>query len=178
MIEFRHVRKEFDGIVAVEDFTMSVPRGEMLVLLGGSGSGKTTTLKMVNRLIEPTDGTISIGGHNVLDGEPHAIRRRIGYCFQRIGLFPHMTVAENIAVTPELLGWDRDRIVARVDTLLELVQLDPEEFRQRMPNEMSGGQQQRVGVASSQDAEPEVILIDEPFGALDPQTRDALQQAR
>ncbi len=177
MIRFQNIRKEFDGFVAVADFNLEVHEGELLVLLGGSGSGKTTTLKMVNRLIEPTSGSITIAGHNILEDEAHLLRRRIGYCFQRIGLFPHMTVAENIGVTPKLLGWAPGRIAARVDELLELVQLEPGDFRERMPEELSGGQQQRIGVARALAAQPEVILFDEPFGALDPLTRDDLQRS-
>jgi osmoprotectant transport system ATP-binding protein len=132
---------------------------------------------MVNRLIEPTSGRILVEGRDVAEGPPHELRRRIGYVFQRIGLFPHLSVAENVAVTPSLLGWDAARIQARVDALLELVELDPAVVRGRRPDELSGGQAQRVGVARALAAEPEVMLLDEPFGALDPLTRDRLQQS-
>ena len=150
--------------------------GELLVLLGGSGSGKTTTLKMVNRLIEPSAGRVTIDGQHVGEMAAHELRRRIGYVFQRIGLFPQMTVAENVGVTLTLLRWDATRIRRRVDELLELVEL-PDLMRDRRPAELSGGQQQRVGVARALAASPRVMLLDEPFGALDPLTRDRLQQS-
>ncbi|WP_437315684.1 ABC transporter ATP-binding protein [Sorangium sp. So ce385] len=177
MIELDRVTKRYAGAVAVDGVSLRVEEGELLVLLGGSGSGKTTTLKMVNRLIEPTSGAIRIGGKDITGEPPHALRRRIGYVFQRLGLFPHLTVAENIGVTPSLLGWDAARIRARVDALLELCELDPAAVRDRRPDELSGGQQQRVGVARALAAEPRVMLLDEPFGALDPLTRDRLQQS-
>ncbi|AUX36939.1 MULTISPECIES: ABC transporter ATP-binding protein [Sorangium] len=177
MIELDRVTKRYAGAVAVDGVSLRVEEGELLVLLGGSGSGKTTTLKMVNRLIEPTSGAIRIGGKDITGEPPHALRRRIGYVFQRLGLFPHLTVAENIGVTPSLLGWDAARIQARVDALLELCELDPAAVRDRRPDELSGGQQQRVGVARALAAEPRVMLLDEPFGALDPLTRDRLQQS-
>jgi osmoprotectant transport system ATP-binding protein len=154
-----------------------VALGECLVLLGGSGSGKTTTLKMLNRLVEPTAGHVRLGGVDTRELEPHVLRRRVGYAFQQIGLFPHLSVAENVGVTPALLGWDGARIDARVDELLAMVELEPEVFRTRPPAELSGGQQQRVGLARALAAEPEVLLLDEPFGALDPITRDRLQQS-
>jgi osmoprotectant transport system ATP-binding protein len=146
------------------------------VLLGGSGSGKTTTLKMVNRLIEPDGGCIRIGGRDTRELAPHLLRRRIGYCFQQVGLFPHLSVAQNVAVTPQLLGWSPARIDARVDELLQLVELEPQAFRGRRPQQLSGGEQQRVGLARALAAEPEVVLLDEPFGALDPLIRDRLQR--
>ncbi|WP_437504095.1 ABC transporter ATP-binding protein [Sorangium sp. So ce1099] len=177
MIELDKVTKRYADAVAVDAVSLRVDEGELLVLLGGSGSGKTTTLKMVNRLIEPTSGAIRIGGQDITGEPPHALRRRIGYVFQRLGLFPHLTVAENIGVTPSLLGWDAARIRARVDALLELCELDPAAVRDRRPAELSGGQQQRVGVARALAAEPRVMLLDEPFGALDPLTRDRLQQS-
>jgi len=177
LIEAIGLTKRYEGVAVVDDLSIRVEEGELLVLLGGSGSGKTTTLKMVNRLIEPSAGRITIGGEDTSAIEAHDLRRRIGYVFQRIGLFPHMTVAENVAVTVTLLGWDRTRVRRRVDGLLELVELDPALVRDRNPSELSGGQQQRVGVARALAASPSVMLLDEPFGALDPLTRDRLQQS-
>jgi osmoprotectant transport system ATP-binding protein len=177
MIEIQRLSKLFGDVMAVDDVSLSVEPGQLLVLLGSSGSGKTTTLKMVNRLIDPTSGTVLIDGQDVGSLEPHELRRRIGYVFQKVGLFPHMTVAENIAITPSLLGWERPRREERVDELLELVELDPGALRGRRPAELSGGQQQRVGVARALAAEPRLMLLDEPFGALDPLTRDRLQQS-
>jgi len=177
MIELRHLTKTYGDAVVVDDVSLEVAAGELLVLLGESGSGKTTTLKMINRLIEPSSGTVCLDGDDAGSVEPHQLRRRIGYVFQKIGLFPHMTGAENIAITPLLLGWDRDRIGARVDELLTTVELDAATVRDRFPSELSGGQEQRVGVARALAAEPRVLLLDEPFGALDPLTRDKLQQS-
>ena len=177
MIETIGLTKRYGDVAAVDDVSLRVDEGELLVLLGGSGSGKTTMLKMVNRLIEPSAGRITIDGQDTAAIEAHALRRRIGYVFQQIGLFPHMTVAENIAVTITLLGWDRTRVDQRVHELLELVELDPALMRDRSPSELSGGQQQRVGVARALAASPRVMLLDEPFGALDPLTRDRLQQS-
>jgi osmoprotectant transport system ATP-binding protein len=177
MIELEDVSRRFGAALAVDGVSLRVAPGELLVLLGGSGSGKTTTLKMINRLIEPTSGRIRVGGQDVLAGPPHELRRRIGYVFQRVGLFPHLSVGENIAVTPRLLGWPAARIAERVDQLLDLVELDPARVRDRAPAELSGGQAQRVGVARALAAEPRVMLFDEPFGALDPLTRDRLQQS-
>jgi osmoprotectant transport system ATP-binding protein len=177
MIDIDALTKWFGSSVAVDRLSLTVRRGELLVLLGGSGCGKTTTLKMVNRLIEPTAGHVRIDGVDTATVLPHELRRHIGYCFQRIGLFPHFTVAENIAVTPRLIGWEPTRTARRVDELLELVELDSATFRHRYPAELSGGQQQRVGVARALAAEPGVMLLDEPFGALDPLTRDRLQQS-
>jgi osmoprotectant transport system ATP-binding protein len=177
MIELDRVSKRYGETVAVDRVSIRVEPGELVVLLGGSGSGKTTTLKMTNRLIEPTSGAIRIGGEDVTTLAPHLLRRRIGYVFQRLGLFPHLTVAENVGVTPSLLGWDAARIRARVDALLELVELDPAEVRDRRPDALSGGQAQRVAVARALAAEPSVVLLDEPFGALDPITRDRVQRS-
>ena len=177
LIETIGLTKRYGQVAAVDDVSVRVDEGELLVLLGGSGSGKTTTLKMVNRLIEPSAGRITIGGEDTSTIEAHDLRRRIGYVFQRVGLFPHMTVAENVAVTLTLVGWDQARIRSRVDELLELVELDPALVQDRSPSELSGGQQQRVGVARALAASPSVMLLDEPFGALDPLTRDRLQQS-
>lgn len=177
MISFRNVSKSYnEGMVfAVRNFSLEVEAGEFLVLLGTSGSGKTTTLKMTNRLIEPSSGSIVVSGRDTASQDPVELRRRIGYVFQGIGLFPHMTIAENIGVVPSLLGWRHGVIHERVDELLGTVGLPPENFRNRKPEELSGGQQQRVGVARALAARQEILLMDEPFGALDPLTRDALQ---
>ena len=177
MILLRHVYKRYDdhGRFAVQDVSLEVQAGQLLVLLGGSGSGKTTTLKMINRLIEPTSGVIEVNGRDVCAQDGVELRRSIGYVIQGSGLFPHMTVADNIAVVPKLLGWPRERIRARVEELLELVNLPPAEYRSRLPRQLSGGQQQRVGFARALAAGSKVMLLDEPFGALDPITRDELR---
>jgi osmoprotectant transport system ATP-binding protein len=177
VIDLRQLTKRYGATTVVSDVSFTVGEGELVVLLGGSGSGKTTTLKMVNRLVEPSSGSVLIDGQDTRSIEPHLLRRRIGYVFQKVGLFPHMTVAENIAVTPTLLGWNAERIRRRVGELLELVELDPVTMRERLPAELSGGEQQRVGVARALAAEPRVVLLDEPFGALDALTRDRLQQS-
>jgi len=177
MIETVALTKRYGQAVAVDGLSLRVDAGELLVLLGGSGSGKTTTLKMVNRLIEPTAGQVLVDGQDVRNVAPHDLRRRIGYVFQRIGLFPQMTVGENVGITLTLLGWDAGRINQRVDEVLELVELAPGLVRNRRPAELSGGQQQRVGVARALAASPRIMLLDEPFGALDPLTRDRLQQS-
>jgi len=177
VIDLRQLTKRYGDRVVVDAVSLTVARGELLVLLGGSGSGKTTTLKMINRLIEPSAGHVRIDGADVASMAPYELRRRVGYAFQQIGLFPHLTIAQNVGITPRLLGWSIDRIDRRVDELLELVELDPATFRDRRPTELSGGQQQRVGVARALAAEPAVLLFDEPFGALDPLTRDRLQQS-
>jgi osmoprotectant transport system ATP-binding protein len=177
MIEFKGVSKTYPGsdTSVVNDLSFEVPEGEICVLVGPSGCGKTTTMRMVNRLIEPTDGEI------LIDGKPNTamsgtqLRRKIGYAIQQIGLFPHRTIAENIATVPSLLGWDKGRIRSRVDELLKLVGLDPNDYRNRYPAELSGGQQQRVGVARAMAADPPIMLMDEPFGAVDPITRERLQ---
>ena len=177
MIEFRHVSKSYPGSDSqvVKDLSFEVPEGEICVLVGPSGCGKTTSMRMVNRLIEITEGEI------LIDGEPNTamsgtqLRRKIGYAIQQIGLFPHRTIADNIGTVPNLLGWDRGRIRERVNELLELVGLSPDEYRVRYPAELSGGQQQRVGVARALAADPPIMLMDEPFGAVDPITRERLQ---
>jgi osmoprotectant transport system ATP-binding protein len=169
--------KSYDGgaTFAVREVSLRVEKGEFVVLLGTSGCGKTTTLKMVNRLIDATSGAITVDGKDIAHRDPVALRRSIGYVFQGIGLFPHMTVGENIAVVPRLLSWAAKDTHNRVTELLQLVKLPPNEFRGRMPKELSGGQQQRVGLARALAARPRIMLMDEPFGALDPLTRDALQ---
>lgn len=177
MIELQHVTKEYQNQRVVDAISFAVESGETLILLGGSGSGKTTTLRMINRLIEPTGGRILLDQIDVRDSDPDELRRRIGYVFQRSGLFPHLTVADNIGITPSLLGKEKTWIARRADELLEMVDLDPEIFRRRRPAELSGGQQQRVAVARALAASPRVMLLDEPFGALDPLTRDRLQRS-
>ena len=177
MIVLEGVSKSYDGgaTYTVRDVTLSVQKGELLVLLGGSGCGKTTTLKMINRLVEPTAGRIAVDGRDVRALDPVQLRRGIGYVIQGSGLFPHMTVADNIAVVPRLLGWPAERIAPRVEELLKLVNLAPQEYAARLPRQLSGGQQQRVGFARALAAGPQVILMDEPFGALDPVTRVELR---
>lgn len=161
---------------AVRKIDLTIRRGALVVILGESGSGKTTLLKMINRLITPTRGQVFVHGQDAAAQNPVHLRRGIGYAFQGIGLFPHLTIQQNIGITPKLLGWPDDKIAKRVDELLEQVSLDPQQHRSRLPNELSGGQRQRVGVARALAARPEVLLMDEPFGALDPLTRDALQR--
>jgi osmoprotectant transport system ATP-binding protein len=170
------VRKQYaDGTVAVEELSLDVAAGEIAVLVGPSGCGKTTTMRMVNRLVEPSSGRILLDGDDVTRVDAVALRRRIGYVIQHVGLFPHQTVATNIATVPRLLGWDRRRTRSRVGELLELVGLDAAKHGQRYPHELSGGQRQRVGVARALAADPPVLLMDEPFGAVDPIARDRLQ---
>lgn len=176
VIQLEHLSKQYGPDAVVRDLSLTVKTGELMVLLGGSGSGKTTTLKMINRLVEPTSGAVRLDGADTAAMTPHDLRRRIGYAFQQVGLFPHMTVAENVAVTPSLLGWEPDRIRTRVNELVALVGLDPSVARRR-PHELSGGQQQRIGVARALAARPRVMLLDEPFGALDPLTRERLQRS-
>jgi osmoprotectant transport system ATP-binding protein len=176
-IAFRNVVKRYPGReqAAVADLSFEVPPGEICVLIGPSGCGKTTALKMVNRLISITDGDITIDGESVRNLELTHLRRRIGYVFQQIGLFPHMSIESNIGAVPRLLGWPKDRIRERAQELLELVGLDPDEDLKRYPGEFSGGQQQRIGVARAMAADPPIMLMDEPFGAIDPIARERLQ---
>ncbi|HEU5038865.1 MAG TPA: ABC transporter ATP-binding protein [Nocardioides sp.] len=176
-IELDGVTKVYpgQGVPAVEDFSMRIEPGELVMFVGPSGCGKTTTMKMVNRIIEPSSGSIRIDGQDVLHLSPDQLRRHIGYVIQQIGLFPHMTIADNIATVPKLLGWSKTRTSQRVEELLETVQLDPAVFAKRYPRQLSGGQQQRAGVARALAADPPVMLMDEPFGATDPITRERLQ---
>jgi osmoprotectant transport system ATP-binding protein len=176
MITLEAVSKVFPGtsVPAVTDLSFDVAEGEVVVLVGPSGCGKTTTLKMINRLIEPTGGTITVAGRDILAVEPHVLRRDIGYVIQQIGLFPHRTIADNIATVPRLLGWEKGRIRERIDELIDLVDLEPG-MQDRYPAELSGGQRQRVGVARALAADPPVLLMDEPFGAVDPIVRARLQ---
>jgi len=177
LIRLENVSKQYPGTdePAVDNLTLDVVRGEVLVLVGPSGCGKSTTLRLINRLIEPSSGTLYLDGEDVTGMNPSLLRRKIGYVIQQVGLFPHRTIAENIATVPKLLGWDKARIEARVDELLEVVSMDPGTYRERYPKELSGGQAQRVGVARALAADPDVLLMDEPFGAIDPITRDRLQ---
>jgi osmoprotectant transport system ATP-binding protein len=175
-IEFDHVSFRLpDGKTLISGLTLEVKKGETLVLLGRSGSGKTTTMKLINRLIDPTEGEVRVDGKSTLEWDPIQLRRRIGYVIQEIGLFPHLTIEQNIGVVPRLEGWNADRIKARARALLTMVGLDPDRFADRFPKELSGGQRQRIGVARALAADPPVMLLDEPFGALDPITRRDIQ---
>jgi osmoprotectant transport system ATP-binding protein len=174
VISFERVSKVYDGARTLDDVTLAVGEREFLAIVGASGAGKSTLLRLINRLSDPSDGIVRVEGEDVRTLDPIALRRRIGYVFQNIGLFPHMTVAENIAITPRLIGWDAAKRAARVDELIDLVRLDRARQRDRFPHQLSGGERQRVGVARALAARPRIVLMDEPFGALDPITRDAL----
>ena len=177
IIEIEHVSKEYPGttLKAVDDVSLSIEEGTFVTILGSSGSGKTTLLKMINRLIESSEGTIRFDGEDIKNLNLNDYRRKLGYVIQQSGLFPNKSVAENIATVPKLLGWKKDDITRRVDELLNMVQLSPDEYRDRYPRQLSGGQQQRVGLARALAANPSVILMDEPFGAIDALTREKLQ---
>jgi len=177
MIEIRGLVKQFPGTAhpAVEHLTLTIPEGDVCVLIGPSGCGKTTTMRIINRMIEPDAGSVIVAGQDVMRTDPVSLRRSIGYVIQQVGLFPHWSIADNIATVPKLLGWTDHRIAARVDELLALVGMEPETYRSRFPRELSGGQKQRIGVARALAADPPVMLMDEPFGAIDPITRARLQ---
>lgn len=176
IIQFNHVQKRFGKRVVIPDLSFTINQGEFVTILGSSGSGKTTTLKMVNGLWAPSAGEILIDGKKISDLDLVKLRRHMGYVVQQIGLFPHMTIAQNIAIVPQMLHWDKEKITKRVNELLRLVQLDPHEYADRYPQQLSGGQQQRVGVARALATNPPYVLFDEPFGALDALTRVELQQ--
>jgi osmoprotectant transport system ATP-binding protein len=177
MIEIRDLVKQFAGGAhpAVHHLTLTIPEGEVCVLIGPSGCGKTTTMRIINRMIEPDAGSVVVAGLDVMQTDPVTLRRSIGYVIQQVGLFPHWSIAANVATVPQLLGWNASRIAERVDELLDLVGMPPATFRFRYPRELSGGQKQRVGVARALAADPPVMLMDEPFGAIDPITRARLQ---
>jgi osmoprotectant transport system ATP-binding protein len=176
LVQFRNVSVSLSGNSILSDLNLTVERGETLVLLGESGCGKTTTLKLVNRLLQPSSGEVVVEGRATTAWDPIALRRHIGYVIQEGGLFPHFTIARNVALVPSLSGWEQSRIDERVRELLTLVGLDPDRFAERYPRELSGGQRQRVGVARALAADPPLMLLDEPFGALDPLTRASLQR--
>ncbi|MBQ6336996.1 MAG: ABC transporter ATP-binding protein [Ruminococcus sp.] len=176
-VEFKHINKQFKNSAypALDDVSVSIEEGEFVTILGSSGCGKTTMIKMINRLYEPDSGDIILFGKKIREDNPVELRRKIGYVIQQVGLFPHMTVAENIATIPKILKWDKQRIKEETDRMLTLVQLDPDEFRSRYPAQLSGGQQQRVGLARALIANPRIMLLDEPFGAIDAINREILQ---
>ena len=177
MIDFKNVSKIYpDGNPAIKDLSFKVKDGEFITIIGPSGCGKTSTLKMVNRLIHPTSGSILINGKNITDYNIHELRWNIGYVLQEIALFPHLTIEENIALVPELMKWNKKEVNNRIDQLMDMVGLEPEKYRKRMPSELSGGQQQRIGVIRALAGDPDIILMDEPFSALDPITREQLQK--
>ncbi|HLZ87341.1 MAG TPA: ABC transporter ATP-binding protein [Puia sp.] len=176
MIVVKNITRNFGAHKAVDNISFTVEKGENIVFLGTSGSGKTTLLKMINRLLEPDSGEILIDGRPITGQRPEDLRRNIGYVFQNNGLFPHYTIAENIAIVPRLLGWGRDRIAQRVTTLMEKLRLSPAQYRDAYPSELSGGQQQRVGIARALAADAPILLMDEPFGALDPITRGKVKK--
>lgn len=175
MIEIAGLTKRYGEFIAVDEMDLRVPEGQFTVLLGPSGSGKTTLLRMVNRMIEATSGTVLIGGEDTAALAPEALRRSMGYVIQSTGLFPNMSIRKNVGTVPRLLGWDRRRIAARVDEMLDLVGLDPDTYAEKWPSQLSGGEAQRVGVARALAADPPILLMDEPFGAVDPLTRERLQ---
>ncbi|GAK14289.1 L-proline glycine betaine ABC transport system permease protein ProV [Geomicrobium sp. JCM 19039] len=176
MIEFKNVSKTYaDGFQALKNINLKIEEGELIALIGPSGCGKTTTMRMINRLIDPSEGEILIDGENIKKKDPVQLRRNSGYVIQQIGLLPHMTIQDNISIVPKLKKWEKQRYLTRVDELLKLVGLDPDTFRKRYPSELSGGQQQRIGVIRGLAADPPVILMDEPFSALDPISREQLQ---
>lgn len=175
MIRLENVTKQYSQSIAVDDLSLEVEKGKVCVLIGPSGCGKTTTLRMINRLIEPTSGRIFVNGSETRKMKPDQLRRFIGYAIQSVGLFPHMTVATNIGVVPRLLHWKKQRIAERTDELLKLIDLDPSEYAHKYPGQLSGGEAQRIGVARALAADPPVLLMDEPFGAVDPLTRERLQ---
>ena len=176
IIQFKNVQKRFGGHIVIPDLSFTINQGEFVTILGSSGSGKTTTLKMVNGLLKADAGEILIDGQKISDSDLVQLRRHMGYVVQQIGLFPHMTIAENIAVVPKMLQWDQEKITQRVNELLKLVQLDPQKYANRYPSQLSGGQQQRIGVARALAVNPPYVLFDEPFGALDALTRIELQK--
>lgn len=176
MIEVSNLTKTFNGKVTVDNISFSVSKGETFVMLGTSGCGKTTTLKMINRLVEPSSGRITINGKDIRDENPEILRRHIGYVIQSIGLFPHYTVEQNIEIVPRLLKWEKEKIKKRIAELLELLGLPPSEFLKRYPHDLSGGQKQRIGLARALASDPPLVLLDEPFGALDPITRKQIQK--
>jgi osmoprotectant transport system ATP-binding protein len=176
MIEFRNVQKSFGSVEALRGVSFEVPEGQVTVLIGPSGCGKTTSLRMINRMIEPTDGDVLVDGRKVASFAPEELRRGIGYVIQSVGLFPHMSVRDNIGIVPRLLRWDKPRRYERADELLQMVGLDPESYRAKYPHELSGGEAQRIGVARALAADPPIMLMDEPFGAVDPLNREVLQK--